>query len=154
MAVIYFAAQTCDQRSRPLNVAALTAAILFCSAPLQIVDAGFALTFGATLGILAGVSRMAGMLPASVWLRAPATLLVASASAEVALLPVNAFVFSRVTAAGLIVNFAAIPMMTTCCEWRGTLTERCRNCCTRLRPLRDQTSLFWRRSTLPMSTIA
>ena len=32
--------------------------------------------------------------------------------AEIALLPIGAFVFSRVTFAGLIVNFAAIPLMT------------------------------------------
>ena len=112
MAAIYFTAQACGHRCRPLNVAALTAAILFCAAPLQVVDAGFALTFGATLGILVGMAKMADVLPASWWLRGPSALLVASACAEIALLPVNAFVFSRVTAAGLIVNFAAIPMMT------------------------------------------
>jgi competence protein ComEC len=112
MAAIYFAAVFCDQRTLPLNVAALTAAILLCMQPLQIVDAGFALTFGATLGILAGMSKAADVMPASPWLRAPAALLIASVSAEIALLPVNTFVFSRVTFAGLIVNFAAIPLMT------------------------------------------
>jgi competence protein ComEC len=112
MAAIYFAAQMCDHRAVPLNVAALTAAILFCALPLQVVDAGFALTFGATLGILVGMSKVSGALPASRWLRAPVGLLVASACAEIALLPIGAFVFSRVTAAGLIVNFAAIPLMT------------------------------------------
>ncbi len=50
--------------------------------------------------------------PASPWLRAPAALLVASACAEIALLPIGAFVFSRITFAGLLVNFAAIPLMT------------------------------------------
>ncbi len=112
MAAIYFSAQLFDHRTLPLNVAALTAAILFCVDPLQVVDAGFALTFGATLGIVVGMSRFADVLPASPWLRAPAVLLVASACAEIALLPVGAFVFSRVTFAGLIVNFAAIPLMT------------------------------------------
>ena len=95
-----------------MNVAALTAAILFCAQPLQAVDAGFALTFGATLGILAGIPALAGAFPASPWLRAPAALFAASACAEIALLPIGAFVFSRVTFAGLIVNFAAIPLMT------------------------------------------
>ena len=33
-------------------------------------------------------------------------------AAEVALFPIGALVFSRVTAAGLVVNFAAIPLMT------------------------------------------
>ena len=46
------------------------------------------------------------------WLFAGAALLAASVCAEVALLPVCAFVFSRVTAAGLLLNFAAIPLMT------------------------------------------
>ena len=60
MAAIYFAAQLCDHRTLPFNVAALTAAILFCADPLQVVDAGFALTFGATLGILVGMSKARG----------------------------------------------------------------------------------------------
>jgi competence protein ComEC len=112
MAAIYFSALLCDHRTLPVNVAALAAAILFCADPLQVVDAGFALTFGATLGILVGMSKATELLPASPWLRAPAALLVASVCAEIALLPIGAFVFSRVTFAGLIVNFAAIPMMT------------------------------------------
>ena len=112
MAVIYFAASFSDHRTLPLNVAAVTAAVLVCVQPLQVVDAGFALTFGATLGILAGMSKAADMMPASAWLRAPAALLIASVCAEIALLPVNTFVFSRVTFAGLIINFAAIPLMT------------------------------------------
>ena len=112
MAAIYFAAVVCDHRTLPMNVAALTAATLFCLEPLQVVDAGFALTFGATLGILVGMSRLADLFPASPWLRAPAALLMASVCAEIALLPISAFVFSRVTFAGLIVNFAAIPLMT------------------------------------------
>jgi competence protein ComEC len=112
MAAIYFAAVVFDRRTLPLNAAALTAAILFCVDPLQVVDAGFALTFGATLGILVGMSKLADALPAAPWLRAPAALVVASACAEIVLLPVSAFVFSRVTFAGLIVNLAAIPLMT------------------------------------------
>ena len=112
MAAIYFSALLFDHRTLPLNVAALTAAMLFCVDPLQVVDAGFALTFGATLGILVGMSKFSDVLPVSPWLRAPAALLVASACAELALLPIGAFVFSRVTFAGLIVNFAAIPLMT------------------------------------------
>jgi competence protein ComEC len=112
MAAIYFAAVLWDHRAAPINVAALTAAILFAVDPLQVVDAGFALTFGATLGIVVGISKLGVMLPTSPWLRAPAALLLASVCAEIVLLPVSAFVFSRVTFAGLIINFAAIPLMT------------------------------------------
>ncbi len=39
-------------------------------------------------------------------------LFAASLCAEIALLPIGARVFSRVTFAGLLVNFAAIPLMT------------------------------------------
>jgi competence protein ComEC len=111
MAIIYFAMQAWGHRMAPLNVAALTAAILFCIDPLEAVDAGFALTFGATLGILVGMSRLSDTLRWG-WTRAPAALLVASTCAEIALLPIGAFVFSRITVAGLIVNFVAIPLMT------------------------------------------
>ena len=112
MAIIYFAAQLWDHRTTPLNVTGLSATALFCANPLEVVDAGFALTFGATLGILVGMSKLSDALLPAGWPRVLVALLIASACAEVALLPVNAFVFSRITFAGLIVNFAAIPLMT------------------------------------------
>jgi competence protein ComEC len=112
MAVIYFAAQLDDHRSTPGNVAAVSAAALFCVSPLEVVDASFALTFGATLGLLAGMPRLKRPARMPGWIYAVVALLGASICAEVALLPVSAFVFSRVTAAGLLLNFAAIPLMT------------------------------------------
>jgi competence protein ComEC len=112
MAGIYFAAQIGDQRTRAANVGALAAAILICLQPLQIVDAGFTLTFGATLGIIVGTSKLPHIFAIPRWLQPVAVLFIASLCAEIALLPVSAFVFSRVTFAGLLVNFAAIPLMT------------------------------------------
>jgi competence protein ComEC len=112
MAGIYFTAGIWDHRAGPLNVAAIAAVAVLCANPLQVADAGFALTFGATLGILIGLPRIAGVWALSGWRRAPLALAAASVSAETALFPVSAFVFSRVTFAGLLVNFAAIPMMT------------------------------------------
>jgi competence protein ComEC len=50
-------------------------------------------------------------LPESWWLKAPAALVLASACAELVLMPVGAFVFQRVTVAGLVVNLAAVPCM-------------------------------------------
>jgi competence protein ComEC len=46
------------------------------------------------------------------WVRLPGGLFAASLSAEVALFPVSALVFSQVTAAGLALNFFAIPLMS------------------------------------------
>jgi competence protein ComEC len=52
---------------------------------------------------LAALHRLAG---------AAATLLAATVAAEVALAPIGAALFGRVTCAGLLLNFAAIPLMT------------------------------------------
>lgn len=112
MAVIYFLAQSFDQRSEAGNVAALSAGLLFCAAPLEVVDASFALTFGATLGLIVGMPRVKRPTWMPGWIFAGVALFAASVCAEIALLPVSAFVFSRVTAAGLLLNFAAIPLMT------------------------------------------
>ena len=118
VASMFLAARAADQRTSSLNTLALSAICLVAAAPLALTDAGFLLTFGATLGILVGVPRILGALrlPHEGWARrallAPAGLLAASVCAELALLPVAASAFSRVTAAGLILNFVAIPLMT------------------------------------------
>lgn len=118
VASLFLAARAADQRTSSLNTLALSAMCLVAAAPLALTDTGFLLTFGATLGILLGVPRILGALrlPDEGWRRrallAPAGLLAASVCAELALLPVAASAFSRVTAAGLILNFVAIPLMT------------------------------------------
>ena len=54
-AVTCLAARTVDHRSSPLNTLALSATCLLAASPLLVLDTGFLLTFGATLGILIGV---------------------------------------------------------------------------------------------------
>jgi competence protein ComEC len=112
MAAVYLSARMLDHRSRPMNALAVAVAAIVCVAPLTIYDPGFLLTVGATGAILAGVPGIVARLPASWWARAPGGLFAASLSAEAALMPVAASVFSRVTFAGLLLNFAAIPLMT------------------------------------------
>ena len=79
------------------------------ASPLSIADVGLWLTFGATAAIVAGAAI--ARLPKPIWLKAPAALVLASVSAELVLIPIVAFVFQRVTIAGLVVNLAAIPCM-------------------------------------------
>ena len=121
VAVTLLAALAADHRTPPLNTLAWAAVCLVAAAPLAILDAGFLLTFGATLGILAGVPRMldicrerlaAGSRYARAVVLPLAGLLAATVCAELALLPVAASAFSRITAAGLLLNFVAIPLMT------------------------------------------
>lgn len=115
MAALYLSLRMIDQRTAPSHAMALTAAAVLVATPLSVADVGFWLTFGATAAIVIGTSRMGGGkplgLPVSAWLRGPILLLVASACAEAALMPIGALVFQRVTLAGLLVNLVAVPCM-------------------------------------------
>ena len=113
MAVTYLAARARDLRSPPLNAMAVAGGLVLAATPLAVFDPGTWLTFGATLSILVGVGRVFPLLGLRRWwARAAVGLLLASLSAELALFPISAFAFSRVTAAGLVVNFAAVPLMS------------------------------------------
>ena len=109
MAAIYLSLRVIDQRTAPKHAMALTAATLLIASPLSIADVGLWLTFGATAAIIVGASRVP--LPQAAWLKAPAALVLASVCAELVLMPIGAFVFQRVTIAGLVVNLAAVPCM-------------------------------------------
>lgn len=100
--------------AHPLRIFGCAALLVMLADPLTVVDVGAWLSFGATLGILllAGpiTSRLAPRRSRMVW-QSMAVMVAATLAAEVALMPVSAAVFSRVTVAGLILNFAAIPGM-------------------------------------------
>jgi competence protein ComEC len=111
MAGLYFAARAIDQRTGGWQTLSVAAALMIVVRPLDVRDAGFILTFGATLALLEGARAgmtLTGRLKWLSWLAAP---LVASLAIEVALLPVSASLFSRVTGAGLVLNIAAVPLM-------------------------------------------
>jgi len=100
-----------DHRSPPWHALALAAAVIVCVRPLDVRDAGFILTFGATAALLEGARRVASVTSrhrVAGWLIAS---LAASLAVEIALLPVSAWVFSRVTSAGLLLNLAAVSLM-------------------------------------------
>lgn len=109
MAAIYLGLRLIDQKTAPLHAISITLVAVLILSPLSVADVGLWLTFGATAAIIVGASVT--RLPAAWWLRAPAALAIASLSAELALIPIVAYVFQRVTIAGLAVNLAAIPAM-------------------------------------------
>ena len=112
MALVYLLARALDQHASPASSLAIAAALLLCAAPLALSDPGLLLTFGATIAIVSGmplVSRRSRGLPRPA--RVALALLGASAAAELALLPVTASFFNRVTLAGLLLNYAAVPLM-------------------------------------------
>ena len=122
--VVYLAGRASDHRGAALNAVAVAAAAAAVAAPLTLLDPGFVLSFGATLAIVVCVTRLApaartrdparGRIRASleyVW-RGAHMLFAATVCAEIALAPVGARLFGRVSAAGLLLNFAAIPLMS------------------------------------------
>jgi competence protein ComEC len=119
MAALYFAARAIDHRSPPLNALAVTAALLVVADPLAVADPAFLLTIGATLAILVvvpvvgrdGGGRREATDLTRVLRRTAWQMFTASAAAEAILFPIGAFVFSRITFAGLVLNFLAIPLM-------------------------------------------
>ena len=111
MAVLYLGARVLDHRSSPWHALAIAAAVIVCVRPLDVRDAGFILTFGATAALLEGARRLAPMTSrhrAIGWLIAS---LAATLAVEIALMPVSAWAFSRVTSAGLLLNLVAVPLM-------------------------------------------
>ena len=110
MAVVYFVGRAWDLRAAPTHALVLAAGVLVLRDPLSVADASALLTFGATAGIMAAgalvdLSRLPRVAAAA------CSMFVASAAAEAALLPVAATLFARVTFAGLVLNFGAIPLM-------------------------------------------
>jgi competence protein ComEC len=124
--ILYLGARALDHRSAPragaLNALAIAASVAALADPLSIQDAGFLLSFGATLGIIVAIERFAPV-PAHERhasrrdrvtgraLHAVRALAAATLCAEIALAPIGARLFGRVSFAGLVLNFVAIPLM-------------------------------------------
>src|SRR5260221_1592791 len=99
--MIYLAARAVDHRGTALNALAVAGACAAVTAPLTVLDAGFILSFGATVAIVTGASRVMPVFPRErgagrwrVWTRylmsAATALCAATMCAQIALTPVSA----------------------------------------------------------------
>lgn len=111
MAVVYLVARALDHQGSGASSLGVAATLILCVSPLAVLEPGFLLTFGATAAMLVLVPPVVRAVRLG-WVRAPAALLAASVASELALMPVGALFFSRITIAGLLLNFAAVPLMT------------------------------------------
>ena len=112
-ATVFLAGRLLDHRGSPINVLATAAVLAVASSPVTAFDPAFVLSFGATFGILVGVPAISRALTVrSRAARLVLGVLVATLAAELVLAPISALFFSRVTFAGLLLNFVAIPLMT------------------------------------------
>jgi len=121
--VVYLGARAVDHRGSVLNALGVAAAISAIASPMTVLDPGFVLSFGATVAIVTSASRLVPSFPrdrspgrARTWRRhlvlAAAGLCAATVCAEIALAPVGARLFGRISVAGLLLNFLAIPLMS------------------------------------------
>ncbi len=111
MAIVYLGARSLDQHSSPAAAVALAAAVLACWSPLSLLEPAFGLTFSASIAILVLAPQLLALWPVGSVAAMPAALFASSLAAEAGVLPLSAWYFSRVTLAGLALNFAAIPLM-------------------------------------------
>jgi competence protein ComEC len=121
--VVFLGARTLDHRGPAMNAIGVAAAVAAAAAPLSVLDPGFVLSFGATIAIVLLAERLRlDPVPRKertrarqiAWTLKSAVLALGGATlcAEIALAPPSARIFGRLTAAGLVLNFAAIPLMS------------------------------------------
>lgn len=113
MAVIYLAAKGLDHRTPPWQAIAVAAALMIAIDPAEVRDPGFLLTCGATAALVECMRRLARRTPARRrvvvgWIAASVA---ASLAVEAVLMPASAWLFSRVTFAGVGLNLLAVPLM-------------------------------------------
>jgi competence protein ComEC len=94
---------------RVLNTISASAFVLLLDNPFSLFDAGFQLTYAATLAIIVFCPRMAAKMPRLPFGLAEMTAM--SAAAVLGVLPIIAANFNRVTFASLALNLAAIPLV-------------------------------------------
>jgi competence protein ComEC len=111
VAVLYLVSRALDHRTRAWQAVAVAASLMLVVWPLDLRDPAFELTFGAA-GALLVLSERLTLSPS--WPRVArwvTTAVAASLAVELALLPVQAAAFSRVTLAGVVLNLLAVPAM-------------------------------------------
>jgi competence protein ComEC len=108
MTVVVVMGKALDLDADLANLLGLAALLLLAHRPSNIADVGFQLSFGATLGLLLLTAPILEWLP-RLPLRVDAAL-AGSLAAQIALLPLLAAQFHRMTPAALVLNLVAVPL--------------------------------------------
>ncbi len=110
MAVAFIAGKLLWRDAHLLNTIALSALAILIAQPAQAFDAGFQLTFAATLGLILFFPPIKAALPA-LPLKI-GDLLALSLAAQLAVMPIMAATFHRVIFSGIVLNFIGVPLVT------------------------------------------
>jgi competence protein ComEC len=108
MAIVVLAGRALDMKADVVNLLALAALLLIAHRPSAVSDAGFQLSFAATLGIVVLASRLIQRWPR--WPLHLEAAVAASLAAQVVLLPLLILHFHRLSPAALVLNLAAVPL--------------------------------------------
>ena len=117
VAILYLASGLIGLSPRPLAILRTAAVLIVLVQPLDVLDAGAWLSFGATFGIITLAPRLVATVRTfanahlSVLPRLAIVLVAATVAAEVMIVPISASVFGRVSVAGVLLNLVAIPAM-------------------------------------------
>jgi competence protein ComEC len=109
MAVAYLLAKLFWKDAHPLQMIGLSALVILAANPFQLFDAGFQLTFAATIGIILLAPRILSVTP-----RLPIKIgetFALSAAAQAGVFPLIAAVFNRIIFSGLVLNLIGIPLV-------------------------------------------
>ena len=109
MTVIFLLGKLIWKDTNLLNAISISAFILLCLNPFSLFDAGFQMTFAATLSIVLFFPRFIKFLP-----KTPLRLseiFTLSVTSQIGVLPIMAGTFNRITFSSLILNYAALPLV-------------------------------------------
>lgn len=114
MVSVMLGAVLLDRRALSFRSVALAACILLLVQPESLTEAGFQLSFAATVALIAGFGPTQRWLKARLpgWVEVPAMLLATSVLAGVATAPFAAATFNRFTDYGLMANLMTVPVMS------------------------------------------
>ncbi|MDD5087657.1 MAG: DNA internalization-related competence protein ComEC/Rec2 [bacterium] len=123
MAGFFVLANLLYRRNDVLNVVAGAALIELLWRPLDLLDAGFLLSYLAVIGILGGYGFIRELIVErigqrrSAWIRGTVNLAAATTGAQIGTLPMVAFLFHRVPLLGAIGNLIAVPGFAVLLLW-------------------------------------
>jgi competence protein ComEC len=113
-AITYLCLRLVSLPPRPVNLLMMVAVICVLRDPMTVIDVGAWLSFGATFGLIVVLPQLlmtAGVTTMGRVRRLILAACLATAAAEIVIVPITAGVFARVGIAGLLLNLVAIPAM-------------------------------------------
>jgi len=109
MALIFLLGKLIWRETTLFNTISISAFALLCINPFSLFDAGFQLTYAATLSIVIFYPKIIKYLPK--WTLRISEIFALSAASQIGVLPIIAKTFNRVTFSSLFLNFAALPLV-------------------------------------------